>query len=113
MHNKEKPYKCEYCGKAFSNQSYLSDHMGMHRDSNLANYRLYIVDSAFVQHNEMLTDKNTCQCKYCDKASLVIVTYVYIWECIQERDNISGLIMKTNDISGTLDPLLDSSESAP
>ena len=68
MHNKEKPYKCEYCGKAFSNQSYLSDHMGMHRDSNLANYRLYTVDSAFARHNEMLTDKNTCQCKYCDKA---------------------------------------------
>ena len=27
MHNKEKPYKFEYCGKAFSNQSYLSDHI--------------------------------------------------------------------------------------
>ena len=41
MNNGEKPDHCEYCDMAFSNQSYLPDHMGMHRYSNLANYRLY------------------------------------------------------------------------
>ena len=41
MYNGENPDHCEYCDMAFSNQSYLPDHMGMHRYSNLANYRLY------------------------------------------------------------------------
>ena len=39
----------------------------MQRDSNLAKYRLYTEDSAFARHYEIDTDKNTCQCKYCDK----------------------------------------------
>ena len=55
------------------------------------------------------------------KYFLVIVTYVYIWECTQERNHISALIVKTSDIADTLDlyiahivyPLLYSSESAP
>ena len=67
---KRNPTDVNIVEKPFSDQSYLSDHMGMQimqRDSNLAKYRLYTEDSAFARHYEIDTDKNTCQCKYCDK----------------------------------------------
>ena len=113
---KRNPTDVNIVEKPFSDQSYLSDHMGMQimqRDSNLAKYRLYTENSAFARHNEIDTDKILDNVYIVIKLSLVIVAYVYIWEYIQERNNISALIVKTSDISGTLNPLLDSSESAP
>ena len=56
MYNGENPDHCEYCDMAFSNQSYLPDHMVMHRYSNLANYRLY-------------TEEEPCQSTNCNKDS--------------------------------------------
>ena len=35
----EKPILCEICDKTFSNESYLSDHMVIHRDNNPVNDR--------------------------------------------------------------------------
>ena len=59
---KRNPTDVNIVEKPFSDQSYLSDHMGMQimqRDSNLAKYRLYTENSAFARHNEIDTDKNT------------------------------------------------------
>ena len=79
LHNREEPNLCEYCDNAFSNKSYLSDHMEMHRYSNLANYRLYTEeeprpctrcnkdsigianDNDFARHNKMHFGENPCQ----------------------------------------------------
>ena len=30
---------CKFCDKTFSDESYLTDHMGIHRDSNPISYR--------------------------------------------------------------------------
>ena len=39
IHNEEKPILCEFCDKTFSDKSYLTDHMGIHRDSNPISFR--------------------------------------------------------------------------
>ena len=39
LHKGEKHILCEFCDKTFSNESYFSDHMVIHRDSNPVNYR--------------------------------------------------------------------------
>ena len=53
----EKPILCEICDKTFSNESYLSDHMAIHRDNNSENYRYNTEeeprpnDNDFARHN--------------------------------------------------------------
>ena len=39
LHNGEKPILCKFCDKTFSDESYLTDHMGIHRDCNPISYR--------------------------------------------------------------------------
>ena len=39
LHNGEKPILCQFCDKTFSDESYLTDHMGIHRDCNPISYR--------------------------------------------------------------------------
>ena len=72
------------------------------RDRYLSDHRLYTEDSGFTRHNNMHTDKMLANVNIVIKHSLVIGTYVYIWECTQGRDHISTLIVKTSDISDTL-----------
>ena len=57
IHNGEKPILCKFCDKTFSDESYLTDHMGIHRDSNPISYR----------YN---TEEHLRQCINCNKYSL-------------------------------------------
>ena len=56
----EKPILCEICDKTFSNESYLSDHMVIHRDSNPVN------DSYDIRHVSTHSGKQPLQCVKCE-----------------------------------------------
>ena len=47
LHNGEQPTLCKFCDKTFSDESYLTDHMGIHRDCNPISYR-YILKRNYV-----------------------------------------------------------------
>ena len=57
LHNGEKPILCKFCDKTFSDESYLTDHMGIHRDCNPISYR----------YN---TEEELCQFTSCNKYAL-------------------------------------------
>ena len=52
LKNGERPILCEFCDKTFSNESYLSDHMGIHRNSNPVNYSIDTFPNEITNDND-------------------------------------------------------------
>ena len=55
IHNGERPILCKFCDKPFSNESYLSDHMGIHIDSNPVNYSIDNFPNELLNHERSHT----------------------------------------------------------
>ena len=55
IHNGERPILCKFCDKPFSNESYLLDHMGIHRDSDPVNYSIDNFPNELLNHERSHT----------------------------------------------------------
>ena len=55
IHNGERPILCKFCDKPFSNESYLLDHMGVHRDSDPVNYSIDNFPNELLNHERSHT----------------------------------------------------------
>ena len=55
IHNGEKPILCKFCDKPFSNESYVLDYMGIHRDSNPVNYSIDNFPNELLNHERSHT----------------------------------------------------------
>ena len=97
LHNGEKPYQCEYCENAFSNESNLSDHMEMHRDNNFENYRLCTEEKS-----HQYTSSNKCSSNKSD--SIIHVCNNYISTISNDIDNavssVDGFVSHTGNHIG-------------
>ena len=58
IHNGERPILCKFCDKPFSNESYLLDHMGIHRDSNPVNYSIDNFPTELLNHEGYILERN-------------------------------------------------------
>ena len=68
IHNGEKPILCKICDKPFSNESYLSDHMGIHRDSNAVNFSIDTFPNEVLNHERSHTVEKPFKCSNCNKS---------------------------------------------
>ena len=71
IHNREKPILCKVCGKPFSNESYLSDHMGIHGDDNPVNYSIDIFPNELLNHERSHAGEKLFKCCNYNKSFLM------------------------------------------